>query len=558
MLVWPYTCETSRSFDVMNSSGWVASNGSGVPFSAYSGSGCRLVDPSNANAQTYVWSLLNASYAQYGITSFWLDSSEPWHPPSGSAYFGNPLVKGASQMSWADAGAMYDVVWPKLFRDGLQQASARASASSSRQVLNGVLLPRAGWIGSWKFGASLWNGDIGSTFPILATSLKTILSAQLSGFGWMTIDGGGYAGGDSQSPAYRETQLRWMQLSATLPIMRQHGQRDRTIFSWYGTANERALLSLVRLRFNLTQYIGDELAKLAATGRPFNRALNWDFPNEAQTWALAERGLGAQNGPAPASTSGGGGGATALAAGYVVVAQPCDIAPQVHLDAFSGGALRVNAASSPSSSSLCVDSHTLTNECTADRQCEAALWPCEAGAAAHSWARGAGGNDTFDQTLRNVRDVGFVGEKGGAESGGTFCLRLDETRCGRKVQQRAGRWQCALSIGTCNASDVTQQWRTQRNGKITNGANASLCLGAVPPPHVLGIDQFMMGDSMMAAPILSAGARSRLVYFPGGRENASWRHHYSGVVYAGGTTARVPAPLENFPLFHRMHVRIHQ
>ena len=44
---------------------------------------------------------------------------------------------------------------------------------------------------------------------------------------WTTVDGGGYCGGDSQSPAYRETQLRWMQVSATLPIMRQHGQRDQ-------------------------------------------------------------------------------------------------------------------------------------------------------------------------------------------------------------------------------------------------------------------------------------------------------------------------------------------
>jgi alpha-D-xyloside xylohydrolase len=89
-----------------------------------------------------------------------------------------------------------------------------------------VTLPRAGWIGTWKWGASLWTGDIGSTLPILADAVKTILSAQATGFAWMTIDGGGYCGGDSQSPAYRETQLRWMQLSATLPIMRQHGAED--------------------------------------------------------------------------------------------------------------------------------------------------------------------------------------------------------------------------------------------------------------------------------------------------------------------------------------------
>ena len=136
-------------------------------------------------------------------------------------------MAGSSGWSWADSGALFDVEWPKLFHDGL---------ASTGDTDTGMLLPRAGWIGTWKYGASLWNGDIGSTLPILATSLKSMISAQLTGFGWMTIDGGGYCGGDSQSPQYRETQLRWMQLTTTLPIMRQHGQRDHTVFSWYSTA----------------------------------------------------------------------------------------------------------------------------------------------------------------------------------------------------------------------------------------------------------------------------------------------------------------------------------
>jgi alpha-D-xyloside xylohydrolase len=335
--VWPFTCKNSRSFDMMTTSGWVASNGTGAPFDAYGA--CRLVDPSNTAAQQYVWSLLNTSYAQYGIRSFWLDCSEPWNPPSGSAFFGDPRVPGASKWSWADAGAMYDVAWPKLFRDGLEHALGIGDGQQKKvKGLDGVLLPRAGWIGTWKHGASLWNGDIGSTLPILATSLKTILSAQLTGFGWMTIDGGGYAGGDSQSPAYRETQLRWMQLTLTLPIMRQHGQRDHTIFNWYGDANEQALVSLVHLRFNLSTYIGAELAKLAKTGRPFNRPLMWDFPADVTTWALAERGLGTQNG-AHGAPSGGTAAivAAALKPGDVVVAEPCGVAPRVSLDTPSGG-----------------------------------------------------------------------------------------------------------------------------------------------------------------------------------------------------------------------------
>ena len=53
---------------------------------------------------------------------------------------------------------------------------------------------------------------------------------------------------------------------------------------------------------------------------------------------------------------------------------------------------------------------------------------------------------------------------------------------------------------------------------------------------------------MMAAPVLAAGARQHLVYFPVG---ADWQHHYTGVMYKGGTTVLVDAPLEHFPLFYR-------
>jgi alpha-glucosidase (family GH31 glycosyl hydrolase) len=30
-----------------------------------------------------------------------------------------------------------------------------------------VMLPRAGWVGTWRHGAVLWSGDIGSTMEVL-------------------------------------------------------------------------------------------------------------------------------------------------------------------------------------------------------------------------------------------------------------------------------------------------------------------------------------------------------------------------------------------------------
>jgi hypothetical protein len=48
--------------------------------------------------------------------------------------------------------------------------------------------------------------------------------------------------------------------------------------------------------------------------------------------------------------------------------------------------------------------------------------------------------------------------------------------------------------------------------------------------------------------IISAGARSRRVYFPAGR---AWRDAWTGEEHAGGSTLTAEAPLERIPVFQR-------
>ncbi len=60
-------------------------------------------------------------------------------------------------------------------------------------------------------------------------------------------------------------------------------------------------------------------------------------------------------------------------------------------------------------------------------------------------------------------------------------------------------------------------------------------------------DQFMVGDDLLAAPILAAGATSRLVYLPEG----TWFDYWKGTEIAGGSMIRAEAPLDTVPLFVR-------
>jgi alpha-glucosidase (family GH31 glycosyl hydrolase) len=60
-------------------------------------------------------------------------------------------------------------------------------------------------------------------------------------------------------------------------------------------------------------------------------------------------------------------------------------------------------------------------------------------------------------------------------------------------------------------------------------------------------DQFMVGEALMVAPILSPGVTERLVYLPKG----TWYDYWTTKKYEGGTMIRVEAPLDTVPMFVR-------
>ncbi|MBE3555551.1 MAG: hypothetical protein IMW91_00505 [Firmicutes bacterium] len=60
-------------------------------------------------------------------------------------------------------------------------------------------------------------------------------------------------------------------------------------------------------------------------------------------------------------------------------------------------------------------------------------------------------------------------------------------------------------------------------------------------------DTYLIGDRLLAAPVLARGARRRRLYLPEG----SWWSLFEGKAYRGPAWVEVPAPLEKIPLFLR-------
>jgi alpha-glucosidase len=60
--------------------------------------------------------------------------------------------------------------------------------------------------------------------------------------------------------------------------------------------------------------------------------------------------------------------------------------------------------------------------------------------------------------------------------------------------------------------------------------------------------EFMLGPQLLVAPVVQEGATTRTLYLPSGSD---WVDYHSDVVYPGGQSISVPAPLERIPLFVR-------
>jgi alpha-glucosidase len=75
-----------------------------------------------------------------------------------------------------------------------------------------------------------------------------------------------------------------------------------------------------------------------------------------------------------------------------------------------------------------------------------------------------------------------------------------------------------------------------------------LLLNFQEDPNTLNLDdQFMIGEALLAAPVLRAGERGREVYLPAGL----WYDFWTGAPQRGGDLLRVDAPLDRLPLYVR-------
>jgi len=304
--VWPNMNSNTSDWEEFRKEGWLLND-----LSTY--------DAFNPEARRLYWQQAKRELYAGGFDAWWCDSTEPFSGPDwGGESLREPweryqLVgeehKRFLPQEQANLYALYHA-------RGIYENQRKEN--DGRRVLN---LTRSGYVGSQRYGAVLWSGDISARWDVMKKQIAEGLNMAASGYPWWTLDIGGFfvvhknwqgrgcgCNGDPspkwfwrgdyeqgvRDPGYRELYVRWLQFGCFLPMFRSHGtDTPREIWN-FGAPGEpvyEAIAGTIRLRYRLLPFFYSLAGAVWREDGMFMRPLLFDFPEDPRAAACAEEFL---------------------------------------------------------------------------------------------------------------------------------------------------------------------------------------------------------------------------------------------------------------------------
>ena len=284
--VWPTVSRKSENYAQMNEKGLLIRCERGLDYTFDWMGPCANYDATNPEARAYLWAKIKQNYGQYGIDMFWLDEAEPEFQPydfDHYRYYAGRTLKTAGY-------------YPANHAQGFWEGQTQEGQTD---VVN---LIRCAWVGSQKYGAVVWSGDVESSFRAFRDQVSAGLHMGLSGHAWWTTDVGGFRGGNGEDPAFRELLVRWYQYAVFSPILRMHGDREprskipgsvgsgaaNELWS-YGEEVYGILKRWLDVREELKPYIASLYREASENGSPLLRTMFYEFPEDERCWELDDQ-----------------------------------------------------------------------------------------------------------------------------------------------------------------------------------------------------------------------------------------------------------------------------
>lgn len=270
--IWPLFQPGSANFDELEANGFFVTPGPN-PLPAYL-PGTRLYDAFSKGARDAYWHQVKKSLYDIGVDAFWMDSTEP---SDLYAEEHGPMLAGAKTA--LGNGSKYANLFPLMTTAAIYDG--QRSQPENKRVF---ILTRSAFTGMQRNAAAAWSGDTLTTFDTFKRQIPAGLNYSLTGLPYWTTDIGGFVGGNTTDPAYRELFVRWFEYGAFCPIFRAHGTRQNNqneLWS-FGLQAQDILTLYDRLRYRLIPYIYTLAAKTTFDGYTPMRALAFDFATDSK------------------------------------------------------------------------------------------------------------------------------------------------------------------------------------------------------------------------------------------------------------------------------------
>lgn len=287
---WPQVDDRSENYEALRDRGCLVRSNGGIDVQMQFHGNNTFFDPTNPYARKFVWDIVSENYYKNGIKTFWLDEAEPefgTYDYELYRYFKGPVTQ---------VGNVYPRDYAKTFYEGLK--------SEGQEDI--VSLIRCAWLGSQRYGALVWSGDVQSTYEDFRKQICAGINTGLAGIPWWTTDIGGFANGNVDDPVFRELLVRWFQFGTFCPVMRLHGCRtpakpiydkngelreitgaDNEIWC-FGEENERIMTKFINIRTMIKDYVREQMTDAHLNGNPIIRGLFYEFPEDAKTYDIKD------------------------------------------------------------------------------------------------------------------------------------------------------------------------------------------------------------------------------------------------------------------------------
>lgn len=221
-----------------------------------------LIDASNPAAMDWMWDFYSRRTAE-GVTGWWLDLGEPERHDSDSRHAGGTVEQIHNE---------FGDLWTARVYRGMRE---------DFPDVRPFLMPRAGSAGMQRYSVFPWTGDIRRSFNGLKAQVPALVSAGMSGLGYMGNDVGGFAAdGVGTDP---ELYLRWIEMALFSPMMRTHSSlKPEPHLPEYAEVLP-AVRDFLNMRYSYLPYTYTLAWENATTGMPLARPLN--FHDNAGTLA---------------------------------------------------------------------------------------------------------------------------------------------------------------------------------------------------------------------------------------------------------------------------------